>query len=185
MPDRFRGSDVSEVLENSLGDEKLEPDEAAELLTFLREEIGQMYAAGQDSYVVLGSYEDGYIGNTSAVENELNKRMGSYAFLIADLPDLDIRDTLPAFRIKFHLICGNVDYIAGVYEDDVGGEIGELGKISEMYLEKTHILAREYPDGKDPYSAPTRDDLKVFDLNGRCYWWSSEEELRESVDEVP
>jgi len=179
MSDRFRPLGVTEILERSLGNEELEPDEASELMSFCSEEIDQLYMPSQNSYVVLGSYDDGYIENTSAVENELNKRMGSYAFLVADLPDLDIRDTLPKFRIKFHLICEHVDYIVGVYEDDVGGEIGELGKISEMYLGKTHILAREYPDEEEPYSSPTRDDLKVFDLNDRCYWWSNEEELRE------
>jgi hypothetical protein len=184
MPDEFRYSGVSELLERSLGEEELEPDEAAELMGFINSEVNQLHAPSQDSYVVLGSYEDPYIARTSAVENELNKRRGSYAFLVADLPDLDIRDSLPGFRIKFHLLCENADYVVGVYEGDVGGEVGELGKISEMYLTKTHILARDEESGGD-YSVPTREDLKVFELNSRCYWWSNEEELRSLVDKVP
>jgi len=184
MVDGFRYSDVCDLLEKSLGDKELEPEDSTELMEFVNRGLPQLYAPNQTSYVVLGSYEDGYISNTSAVANELNSRAGAYAFLVADLPDLDIRDSLPAFRVKFHLICEHVDYVTGVYEDDVGGEIGELGKISEMYLNKTHIFAREY-EGEEPYSTPTRSDMKVFNLNDRLYWWSDEGELREKVENVP
>ncbi len=183
MKDNAEYSGVEEILERSLGDEELEPDEAAELQGFLNREVPYLLGP-QDSYVVLGSYDGEYIKNTSAAQNELNKRPGTYAFLVADLPDLKIRESLPAFRIKFHLICEHVDYIIGVYENDVGGEVGELGKISELYLTKTHILARKYKKD-EPYSAPTRDDIRVFDLNDRCYWWINETELRKKVEEIP
>jgi len=183
MEDELGYSGVEDILERSLGDEELEPDEAAELQGFLNREVPHLYGP-QDSYVVLGSYDGDYIKNTSAAQNELSKRPGTYAFLVADLPNIDIRNSLPAFRIKFHLICEHVDYIVGVYEDNVGGEIGELGKISELYLTKTHILARKY-EKDEPYSAPTRDDIRVFDLNGRCYWWMDEKELRRKVGEIP
>lgn len=184
MSDELGYSSSYDVVERALGGEELEPDEAEEILGFINREVSELNTPNRDSYVVLGSYKDGYIRRTSAVENELNKRTESYAFLMGDLPDLNIRDILPQFRIKFHLICKNVDYVVGVYEDELGGEIEEFGKVSDMYLKKSYILAREYED-ENPYSPPTESDMKTLELNDRLYWWSDEQELRRKVDEIP
>lgn len=52
---------------------------------------------------------------------------------------------MPEFRLKFHLAATLADYVAAVFEQDAGGEINELGKLSETaYFEKSHVLARGY-----------------------------------------
>jgi len=75
---------------------------------------------------------------------KLDKRLATYPFLLADLPELDI-DRLPVFRIRFTLLATHVDAIVAVYEQDAGGEITELGKISTTpYFKKSYVLPRDY-----------------------------------------
>lgn len=122
----------------------LDPSEAMRILSWANEELPAIYERDQTAYLVLGSYRSPYIRRLRAVSDRLNRRYGTYAFLIGDLDDIGIA-RVPEFRVKFHLTATLADYVAAVLEQDAGGEINELGKLSETeYFEKAYVLPRGY-----------------------------------------
>uniref|UniRef100_A0A8A2VLK9 Uncharacterized protein n=2 Tax=Haloterrigena alkaliphila TaxID=2816475 RepID=A0A8A2VLK9_9EURY len=132
-----------ERVDEALQGLELEPHESSEILGFANQEIPHLQTP-ETSYFVLGSYRDPFIRRLRIVENELDKRLGSYPFLMGDLRETDI-DRLPTFRLRFHLLAAYADYIVAVYEQDAGGEVTELGKIrSTPYFEKSVVLPRDY-----------------------------------------
>lgn len=122
---------------------ELDPDETAEILGFANEEVPHLQTP-EASYLVLGSYREPFIRRVRIVENELNKRIGTYAFSLGDLRPLEI-DRLPTFRIRFYLVAPYADAITAVFEQDAGGEVTELGKISETpFFDDSYVLPRDY-----------------------------------------
>ena len=135
--------EIEAAVDEALHGLELEPYETAAVLGFANEELPHLQTP-ETSYFVLGSYREPYVRRLRSVENELNKRLRSYAFVVGDLPELGL-DRLPEFRIRFHLLAAYVDYVVGVYEQDAGGEVTELGKISETpYFDKSYVLPRDY-----------------------------------------
>jgi len=182
--------------------------------------------------------------------NELDKRLGTYPFLMADLSELNT-DRLPVFRIRFTLLAGHADTIVAVYERDAGGEVTELGKISTTpYFDKSYVLPRDYAwmteqnlateadviaaaatiyfnddlneaaieeeldslitaanknainlttpdvidrleDREDSEQAPVSyswvhlNEFRLFELHDRCLAWSTPDDLRDVVNELP
>lgn len=240
---------IKEAVDEALHGIELEPGEAAEVLGFANRELPNLHTPDA-SYFILGSYRDPFLRRVRTVQNELNKRIGTYPFLLGDLPDLDI-DRLPTFRIQFHLLATHADYVVGMFEQDAGGEITELGKISSTpYFEKSYVLPRDYAwmtdrqieTPEDVTAAATsiyyNDDLdeeqveseleslvaaargksievtyedvleriedrdsdgatevsyswvhvnefRLFELHGRCFRWTTEEELRTVANRLP
>lgn len=228
---------------------ELEPGETAEILDFANQEVPHLQTP-EKSYLVLGSYREPFIRRVRIVENELNKRIGTYAFVLGDLRDLEI-DRLPTFRIRFFLIATYADVIAAVHEQDAGGEVTELGKISETtFFDDSYVLPRDYAwmtgrrldseeaviaaavrvvssadpdedktenevgllletarrngldisradvrerveerlrDGPDvtSYSWVQLNEFRLFELHDRCFPWTTPEELRSAVDQIP
>ena len=135
--------EVIESVNEALQGLELEPHETSEILGFANRELPHLHTP-EDSYFILGSYRDPYLRRLRIVQNELDKRLGTYPFLMADLPELDI-DHLPVFRIRFTLLASHADTIVAVYEQDAGGEVTELGKISTTpYFDKSYVLPRDY-----------------------------------------
>lgn len=135
--------EIKDHVERALHGLELEPDETSEILNFANEEIPHLQTP-EKSYFVLGSFRSPYKRRLRIVENELNKRLGSYAFVLGDIRDIDI-PRLPTFRIRFYLIAPYADVITAVYEQDAGGEVTELGKISETpFFEDSYVLPRDY-----------------------------------------
>jgi hypothetical protein len=135
--------EIRERVDEALQGLTLEPHETAEILAFVNSEISQLLTP-ETTYFVLGSYRNPYVRRVRIVENELNRRVAAYAFLMGDLPEIDL-DRVPTFGIRFHLLAAYADYVVGVYEQDAGGEVTELGKISETpYFEKSYVLPRDY-----------------------------------------
>lgn len=131
------------IIDNAFHGLELSPDESTAILDFVAKELPDLQSP-ETTYFVLGSYRDPYIRRLRTVENELNKRLSSYAFVMGDLREIGL-DRLPEFRIRFHLLAAHSDYIVGVYEQDGGGEVTELGKISETpYFDKSYVLPRDY-----------------------------------------
>lgn len=242
-------ADIMEHVDEALQGLELEPHEASEILSFANREAPHLQTP-ETSYFVLGSYRDPFVLRTRIVQNELDKRVGTYPFLIGDLRDIDI-DRLPTFRIRFHLLACYADYVVAVYEQDAGGEVTELGKISSTpYFDHSYVLPRDYDwmtdreleTPADVFAAAVniyfnenltsaeideelsgliagarrndvdvtreavvdrieeRDDagwdavsyswvhlneFRLFELHGRCHPWTTNEELRTAVDEVP
>ena len=156
-------ADVMERVDEALQGLELEPHESAEILEFANREVPHLQTP-ETSYFVLGSYRDPHLRRLRIVQNELDKRLGTYPFLLGDLPDVDI-NRLPTFRIRFHLVAAYADHVVAVYEQDAGGEVTELGKISETpYFGKSHVLPRDYAwmtdrkleTAEDVFAAATR-----------------------------
>ena len=136
-------AEIMESVNDALQDLELEPHETSEILRFANRELPHLHTP-ESSYFILGSYRDPYLRRLRIVQNELNKRLGTYPFLMADLSELDI-DRLPIFRIRFTLLAAHADTIVAVYEQDTGGEVTELGKISTTpYFGKSYVLPRDY-----------------------------------------
>lgn len=134
---------IGGAVDEALHGLELEPHETAAVLGFANEELPHLQTP-ETSYFVLGSYRDPYIRRLRTVENELNKRLSAYAFVMGDLQEIGL-NRLPEFRIRFHLLATYADYVVGVYEQDAGGEVTELGKVSETpYFEKSYVLPRDY-----------------------------------------
>lgn len=134
---------IMEAVDEALQGLELEPHETSQILNFANQEVSHLQTP-ETSYFVLGSYRDPYIRQLRIVENELNKRLGTYPFLMGDLREIDI-DRLPVFRIRFTLLATYADKIVAVYEQDAGGEVTELGKISKTpYFKKSTVLPRDY-----------------------------------------
>lgn len=134
---------IETAVDEALHGFELDPDETARIFGFANKELPHLQTP-ETTYFVLGSYRDPYIRRLRIAENELNKRIGAYAFLMGDVREIGL-DRLPEFRIRFHLLAAYVDALVGVYEQDAGGEVTELGKISETpYFEKSHALPRDY-----------------------------------------
>lgn len=118
--------------------------EAARILSWANSETPAIYDRDQTAYLVLGSYRDPYLRRVRAVSDRLNRRYGTYAFVVGDLTDIDI-PRLPEFRVKFHITATLSDYVAAVFEQDAGGEVNELGKLGETeYFEKAYAFPRAY-----------------------------------------
>ena len=239
---------IMESVNDALQGLELEPHETSEILGFANRELPHLHTP-EDSYFILGSYRDPYLRRLRIVQNELDKRLATYPFLMADLPELDL-DRLP-FRIRFTLLAAHADSIVAVYEQDAGGEVTELGKISTTpYFDKSYVLPRDYAwmtdqnldteadvlaaaatiyfnDDLDDatteaeldslIAAATKNDItltraavidrleeredsehtpvsyswvhlnefRLFELHGRCFAWSSPDDLRDVVDDVP
>ncbi|TKX72013.1 hypothetical protein [Halorubrum sp. GN11GM_10-3_MGM] len=136
-------AEIMESVNDALQGLELEPHETSKILGFANRELPHLHTP-EDSYFILGSYRDPYIRRLRIVQNELDKRLGTYPFLMGDLPELDI-DRLPTFRIRFTLLATHTDTIVAVYEQDAGGEVTELGKISTTpYFDKSYVLPRDY-----------------------------------------
>jgi hypothetical protein len=136
-------TEIMEAVDEALQGLELEPHETAEILGFANREVPHLQTP-EESYFLLGSYRDPYIRRLRIVENELDKRLGTYPFLMGDLPEIDI-DRLPVFRIRFTLLATYADHIVAVHEQDAGGEVTELGKISSTpYFDRSTVLPRDY-----------------------------------------
>lgn len=221
--------------------------EATQILSWANSETPAIYDRDQTAYLVLGSYRDSYLRRVRAVSDRLNRRYGTYAFLIGDLTDIDI-PRLPEFRVKFHITATLSDYVAAVFEQDAGGEVNELGKLGETeYFEKAYAFPRAYHWEMEGNFATERDvlaagaqimaatdvdeetkaaelealvdraehagiditvddviskledqqidvpsyswvhlnDFRLFELHGRCYPWTTVDELLGATDELP
>lgn len=252
MPEAGPPPNAAEILDHvdeALQGLELEPHESAKILGFANRELPHLQTP-QSSYFILGSYRDPFIRRVRIVENELNKRLDSYPFLMGDLPEIDV-DRLPTFRIRFILLAAYADHIVAVYEQDAGGEVTELGKISTTpYFEYSSVLPRDYvwmskpkldspedvfaaavnvyynsdldsdevddeleslvekarQNGVDisleavigrieereaaedeavSYSWVHLNEFRLFELHDRCFPWSTEEELRDVVEDIP
>lgn len=136
-------AEIKERVDEALHGLELEPDETAEVLGFANQEVPH-FQTPETSYLVLGSFRSPYLRRLRVVETELNKRISAYATVLGDLRDIDV-DRLPTFRVRFYLVASYADAVVGVYEQDAGGEITELGKISETpFFDRSHVLPRDY-----------------------------------------
>ena len=123
--------------------EPLSVAERKQAIDFLRTEVPAFEVSGRTTYLVLGSYRDGFEQNLRIVQSELNKRTDTFAAVVGDLRDPDF-DERSAFAIKLHLTATYADWVVGVYEKESGGESPELGVIYSLYFKKTHVLPRDY-----------------------------------------
>ncbi|PSP27631.1 hypothetical protein BRC65_04755 [Halobacteriales archaeon QH_2_65_14] len=136
-------AEIKHRVDEALHGLELAPEETAEILRFASEEVPHLQTP-ETSYLVVGSFRSPYVRRLRVTETELNRRFGTYAFVLGDLRDIDV-DRLPTFRLRFYIVASYADMIVAVYEQDAGGEVTELGKISEMpFFEDSYVLPRDY-----------------------------------------
>ncbi|SDE99701.1 hypothetical protein [Halorientalis regularis] len=149
--------DIMKAVQQALHGLDIGSTEAVRILSWANSETPAIYDRDQTAYLVLGSYRDPYLRRVRAVSDRLNRRYGTYAFLIGDLSDIDL-PRLPEFRVKFHITATLSDYVAAVFEQDAGGEINELGKLGETeYFEKAYALPRAYHWDTESHLSDERD----------------------------
>lgn len=240
-------SDIMKAVQQALRGLDVESTEAVRILSWANSETPAIYDRDQTAYLVLGSYRDPYLRRVRAVSDRLNRRYGTYAFLIGDLSNIEL-PRIPEFRVKFHITATLCDYVAAVFEQDSGGEINELGKLAETeYFEKAYAFPRAYQWETENHLTNERDvvaaaaqikaatdinderetaelealieranqagidisvdamrttleehdievpsyswvhlnDFRLFELHGRCYPWTTEEELLDVTGDLP
>jgi len=136
------------------------------------------------SYFVLGNYDPEPMRRLNLVVERLNRREDAYAFRMSDVGggwDNGIQ--------KFCLIADLVSHIVGVAEREPSGFLVEQGLLvgTEEYFEKSHVLKREYPDleADHPYGWMEDGVFELLEADGRLHEWRTEEDLLESVADLP
>lgn len=118
--------------------------------TWVNEELPQLQAAGNTSYMVFGSYRGTYHRSLRITQYELSKPVTVTAIVLGDTPDLsltigDQRTDPLEFELKFHLLTEFADQNVGIYEKDSGGEAVELALLAHNpCFEQSTILPRDY-----------------------------------------
>lgn len=149
--------------------------------------------SSERAYFVLGSYGQPEIRRLQLVKDRLNRRSGTYAFLM-----VDIRSEWTNTYLKFRLLADYTDYIVGVAEHSQGGFLVEQGYFTalEEYFAKTHVCKREYDgldtedvatgvDVEDPYSGMQTAIFEMLEEGGRLCRWTTEADLIECVEMLP
>lgn len=118
--------------------------------TWVNEELPQLQAAGNTSYMVFGSYRGDNHKSLRITQYELAKPATVSAVVLGDTPELgltigDGRTDPLEFVVKFHLLTEFADQNVGIYEKDSGGEAVELALLaSNPCFQQTTILPRDY-----------------------------------------
>ncbi|ELY38574.1 hypothetical protein [Natronorubrum tibetense] len=136
------------------------------------------------SYFVLGNYDPAPLGRLECVVDRLNRREDAYAFRMSD-----VRGGWENGIQKFCLIADLVTHIVGVAEREPSGFLVEQGLLvgSEEYFEKSYVLKRTYPDADEdhPYGWMEDGVFELLEDEGRLHEWRTDEELLESVADLP
>jgi len=151
---------IDNALSHLLGDTDVPDTDYYTIASYINREIdGVMHQSSATSYLLLGSYRSPYMRRLRAAQHELtNRRTDSVAVVLGDTTSLDLDGDIPEFLIEFHLLASTANYIALVLEKGSGGENDELGKITTLYDQKSHLFPRDYA-GRDP--DPTESESAV------------------------
>lgn len=182
--------ELRERAEKYLHDGSLSP-EAYEALKGSVAELTPVLS--NEAYFVLGSYGQPEIRRLQLVKDRLNRRSGTYAFLM-----VDVRREWTNTYLKFRLLADYADHIVGVAEHSQGGFLVEQGYFTalEQYFTKTHVLKREYEplditdidtrvDSKSPYSGMQTSIFEMLADRDRLCRWSTEDDLIECAEGLP
>jgi len=179
--------ELAEKADEYLHETSLTPEEYEALKQSVAE-LTPIFSA-ENSYFVLGSYGQPEIRRLQLVKDRLNRRSGTYAFLM-----VDIRSEWTNTYLKFRLLADYADMIVGVAEHAQGGFLVEQGYFTalEEYFAKTHVFKREYETldledvetgvtSENPYSGMQTAIFEMLDDSGRLCRWITEDDLVECV----
>jgi hypothetical protein len=136
---------------------------------------------------VIGNYDDQQKDRLEDVRDQLSElRAGDEAFILEDIdPNIEAWEN---FYVKFRVLLEGSDNVIGVFEDNDGGHELELG---EADLSTTYILKRDYGEASidndveyEKYDAMLGTLFEMMDDRGHLISWTSEEELRDAVEEI-
>lgn len=177
--------------------EEITPSMITDVLSFTATEAQPLFTP-QLSFFVLGSYRDPEVDRVHFVKDTLNARPMTYAFLEADLLDIEHPD-LPETHVKFHLLSTFTDRIVMVLEHGAGGAVTELADLTppSPYFGYAYVFPRDYESetaenlgvsieigDHSPYSAVHQDKFALF-APDRLTWWATMRELADAVDGLP
>jgi len=191
MVEENRAAELVAKADDHLHDASLSPEEY-EALKHSVAELSPIFTADR-SYFVLGSYGRPEIHRLQLVKDRLNRRPGTYAFLM-----VDIRKEWVNTYLKFRILADYTDLVIGVSEHDQGGFLVEQGYFTaiETYFQKTHVVKRDYTDltsedvdtnvdTENPYSGMQTAIFDMVDDADRLYVWTTEEDLIDVTTELP
>lgn len=130
-------------------------------------------------FFVIGNYDDPQKRRVEHVRDQLSVPTGDEAFILEEIdPAVDRWEN---FYVKFRVLLARCDYVVGVFEDNDGGHVLELG---EVPLEQTYVLKRDYQpsaiDGdleREKFDAMVATLFDLLDRRDQLYTWTSESEL--------
>lgn len=181
----------------AVGGIQLDPVEKREVWRIIGSELPYLWSQ-RSSYCILGRHRDPYIRRLRAAQNQLTKQFGAYPFIVADLVEFPT-ERLDAHDIAFTLLATYTDDIVGVFVKERGGEAPELGEIDDPpYFAKSYVFPRDYSWIPTENAHPMDDEseeatyswvhlnkFRKFELHDRCFPWTTVEELRTAVGELP
>lgn len=149
----------------------------------------------------LKGYERRYLNVGAGGDSDAAERRE----LVYDLLDARTNPPATAFKLEeygfstdeirlwcraFDILCGRASHIVAVIEDFDGGYVWELGLLfAPSYREKAWVLKRRYEDGeteRDRYeNGMAVSHVKLLLTGPRCHEWTSTQELRDAVDNIP
>lgn len=142
-----------------------------------------------DSYFVLGSYDDAAERRLETVRDQLDKRPGARAVLMKDVAE-EWEHSYP----KFRLIADFATYLVGVAEHRCGGFLVEMGYFTavEKYFQKTYVCKLSHPndnirdtDHEYPYSWMQAGIFDLLAEEQRLFVWKNEDGLELCITKIP
>lgn len=177
---------VAEETITHAGKESFTPAEYERLKAAVFGESFRRLVGRDTSYLVLGTYDDGpREARLQLVEHELaTSRVGTYAFLMKDVPE-----AWEFWPTTFAILATRASFIVPVREDSHGSHHWEAGNVDQpRYRPKVHVLKRDdetEADEHEHFSAMVGHFVAILDRDGRAYHWTTEQELRGRVRELP
>jgi len=188
--DQLTVAELAEKADEYLHDASLTPKEYEALKKGIAE-LTPIFSA-ETAYFVLGSYGHPEIRRLQLVKDRLNRKPGTYAFLM-----VDIRSEWTNTYLKFRLLADYADVLIGVAEHSQGGFLVEQGYFTalEEYFTKTYVFKRDYETldleqidtrvtSENPYSGMQTSIFEMLDDGGRLCEWATEDDLVECVKSV-
>lgn len=166
--------------------ERFTPEEHQALKDAVFSDLFRRLVFSDRSYFVLGNYDGGpREARLELVCNELERHHeDAVAFLMKDVPE-----AWEFWTTKFKILADRATYIVPVLEDSHGSHHWESGQIDQpKYRPKVHVLKRDYGTEaaeREHFGAMVAHFVEVLDRDGRVYRWSTEEELRDRVRQLP
>jgi hypothetical protein len=142
-----------------------------------------------DSYFVLGSYDDDAERRLESVRDRLDNRIAGHAVLMKDLAN-EWEHSYP----KFRLLADYATTIVGVAEHRCGGFLVEMGYFTavETYFEKTYVCKLSYPnegirstDRTYPFSWMQTGIFDLLAREKRVFVWRDLASLDACVVKIP
>ncbi|MFB6074255.1 MAG: hypothetical protein ABEJ89_04515, partial [Haloarculaceae archaeon] len=179
------------LMDDLLAGIELHPSERQGMMAYMNERHSSLYGLFT-TYFVLGSYDSPFKWRLETVADQLNNRLGAYAYLLAPQPDPDIgSDDLvsdddpdfPELKLKYYINALYADHIVLIVEHNYGGDLTELGRTNLVtFFDRTRLLPRGWQTTL-PDDIEDTDDVRVLAFQA-VYDCPTTSMLKDRLDEI-